>query len=182
MGYGQRKPTGTRRRDMALTRETMTDEQRKSVALEYLKAFDRGGTTSDAGSILALFADDAQVYFPKWGLATGREEIGQLFGEVGATIKSIQHHYSHFNWIFSGADTLVCEGTSHGEHRDGAWRAGVPEWGAGRWCDVFEIRDWQIHRWFIYVDPDYAGEDTARYPWLAGVASGGAPAPEKVPA
>jgi len=37
---------------------------------------------------------------------------------------------------------VVCEGTSHGEHKDGRWRAGDPEWGAGRWCDVFEIRDW----------------------------------------
>ena len=94
---------------MTLTRETMTDEQRKSVALEYLKAFDRAGVTSDGGSILDLFADDAQVYFPKWGLATGKEQIGQLFTDVGGTIKSIQHHYSHFNWVFSGSDTVVCE-------------------------------------------------------------------------
>ena len=40
--------------------------------------------------------------------------------------------------------------------------------GAGRWCDVFEIRDWKIQRCFIYLDPDYAGKDTARYPWLEG--------------
>lgn len=58
---------------------------------------------------------------------------------------------------------MVCEGTSHGEHHDGPWRAGVPEWGAGRWCDVFEIRDWKIQRCFIYLDPDYAGQDTQRY-------------------
>jgi hypothetical protein len=31
---------------------------------------------------------------------------------------------------------------------------------------VFEIRDWKIQRCFIYLDPDYAGKDTARYPWL----------------
>ena len=68
---------------MALTTQTMTDEQRKSVALEYLKAFDNGGVTSTGGSILDLFADDAQVYFPKWGLANGKEEIGKCFGEVG---------------------------------------------------------------------------------------------------
>jgi len=151
---------------MALTKLTMTDEQRKSVALEYLKAFDNGGVTSSGGSILDLFATDAQVYFPKWGLATGKDQIGKLFGDVGGTIKSIVHHYSHFNWIFSGSDLVVCEGTSHGEHIDGPWRAGAPEWGAGRWCDVFEIRDWLIQRCFIYLDPDYAGKDTARYPWL----------------
>jgi ketosteroid isomerase-like protein len=151
---------------MALTTQTMTDEQRKSVALEYLKAFDNGGVTSTGGSILDLFAEDAQVYFPKWGLANGKKEIGKLFGDVGGTITSIVHHYSHFNWVIAG-DTVVCEGTSHGEHRDGPWRAGVPEWAAGRWCDVFEIRDWKIQRCFIYLDPDYAAKDTGRYPWLS---------------
>ena len=151
---------------MAVTRQTMTDEQRKSVALEYLKAFDNAGVTSSGGSILDLFADDAQVYFPKWGLATGKDQIGQWITDVGGTIKEIQHDYASFTWIFSGSDLLVCEGTSHGEHRDGPWRAGLPDWAAGRWCDVFEIRDWLIQRCFIYLDPDYAGKDTARYPWL----------------
>ena len=35
---------------MALTNQTMSDEQRKSVALEYLKSFDNGGVTSTGGS------------------------------------------------------------------------------------------------------------------------------------
>ncbi len=86
------------------------------------------------------------MYFPKWGLANGKDEIGKCFGDVGATLKAITHHFSHFNWIFSGSDTIVAEGTSHGEHQDGPWRAGSPESGAGRWCDVFEIRDWKIQR------------------------------------
>jgi len=151
---------------MTLTKGTMTDEQRKSVAVEYLKAFDNAGVTPDGGSILDLFADDALVYFPKWGLASSKEEIGQLFGDVGGTINDITHDYATFNYIFSGSDVLVVEGTSHGEHRDGPWRAGVPDWAAGRWCDVFEIRDFKIQRCFIYLDPDYAGADTERYPWL----------------
>jgi ketosteroid isomerase-like protein len=149
---------------MAIAKQTMTDEQRKSVALEYLKAFDNGGVTSTGGSILDLFADDAQVYFAKWGLATGKEQIGKLFGDVGGTLKGITHHFSHFNWIMTGTDMFACEGTSFGEHRDGPWRAGVSH--AGRWCDVFEVRDFLIHRCFIYLDPDYAGKDTDRYPWL----------------
>src|SRR5207237_8245949 len=93
--------------DMTLTRQTMTDEQRKSVALEYLKAFDKGGVTSDGGSILDLFADDAQVYFPKWGVASGREQIGQLFGDVGGSLTSIEHHFSHFTWLFSGVGERI---------------------------------------------------------------------------
>jgi hypothetical protein len=151
---------------MAVSTQTMTDEQRKSIVIEYLKAFDKAGVTSTGGSILDLFADDAQVYFPKWGLASGKEQIAKLFTELGGTIKSIEHHFATFNFIFSGSDYVVCEGTSHGEHRDGPWRAGVPEHGAGRWCDVFEIRDWKIQRCFIYLDPDYAGKDTDRYPWF----------------
>src|SRR3954449_5900690 len=151
--------------------QAMTDEQRKSVALEYLKAFDNAGTTSTGGSILDLFADDAQVMFPKWGLATGKKEIGQLFADIGGTLTSIRHHYSEFTWIFSGSDLVVAECTSHGEHRDVPLRAGAPGWGAGRWCDVFEIRDFLIQRCFIYLDPDYAGQDTERYPWLAGRAA-----------
>ena len=124
---------------MALTTQTMTDEQRKSVALEYLKAFDNGGVTSTGGSILDLFAKDSQVYFPKWGLANGRDEIGKLFGDVGGTLKGIVHHYSHFNWIFSGSDLVVCEGTSHGEHRDGVVACGRA--GVGRRTLVRRLRD-----------------------------------------
>ncbi|MDT7751493.1 MAG: hypothetical protein QOD96_5155, partial [Pseudonocardiales bacterium] len=84
---------------MAVATQTMTDEQRKSVALEYLKAFDNGGTTSTGGSILELFAEDAQVYFPKWGIAEGRDQIGQMFGDVGGTLKGIKHDYAGFNWV-----------------------------------------------------------------------------------
>jgi hypothetical protein len=99
-------------------------------------------------------------------VAKGREQIEKLFGDVGSKLKSITHHYSGLNWICSGGDVIVCEGTSHGEHADGPWRAGDPDWGAGRWCDVFEIRDGLIRRCFIYLDPDYAGKDTDRYPWI----------------
>jgi hypothetical protein len=149
---------------MAISKQTMTDEQRKSIALEYLKAFDNRGVTSTGGSILDLFAEDAQVFFPKWGLATGKKEIGRLFTDFGALIRSILHDYATFNWIMTNSDVFACEGTSAGVHRDAAWRAGVTH--AGRWCDVFEVRDFLIQRFFIYLDPDYAGLDTARYPWL----------------
>jgi len=150
---------------MTITRHIMTDEQRKSVALEYLKAFDNKGVTSNGGSILDLFADDAQVFFPKWGLANGKKQIGQLFTDFGGGIKSILHDYSNFNWIMTGTDVFAVEGTSAGEHNEGPWRAGVSH--AGRWCDVFEVRDFLIQRCFIYLDPDYAGLDTARYHWLS---------------
>ena len=99
--------------EMHGSRQTNNDRRAKEVGYDrYLKAFDRAGMTSDGGSILDLFAEDAQVYFPKWGLANGKEEIGQMFGDIGSTLKSIVHHYSNFNYIFSGSDLVVCEGTS----------------------------------------------------------------------
>jgi hypothetical protein len=57
---------------MAISTQTMTAEQMKSVVIEYFKRFDRGG------DVLALFADDADVYFPKWGVARGTERYHWL--------------------------------------------------------------------------------------------------------
>lgn len=143
---------------MSITTQQMTDEQRRSVALEYLKRLDRGDDIFD------LFADDAEVYFPKWGVATGRTEYEKLFADLGSLLSGIKHDYAYFNYVVAG-DTVVVEGTSSGTTADGTeWRAGVSH--AGRWCDVFEIRDFLIQRCFIYLDPDYAGVDTDRYPWL----------------
>lgn len=136
----------------------MTDEQRKAVALEYLVRMDRGG------DFMALFDDHARVFVPKWGIAHGREQYTQLFNDLIGILKGIEHHNAYFNYVVQG-DTVVLEGTTSGTTAKGKeWRAGVTH--AGRWCDVFEIRDFKIHRLFIYLDPDYGDEDTARYPWL----------------
>ena len=71
------------------------------------------------------------------GIATGHTQIGEMFADLGERLISITHDYAHFNWVFSGTDVVVCEGTSHGEHVDGSWCAGNPDWAAGYWCDVF---------------------------------------------
>jgi ketosteroid isomerase-like protein len=153
--------------EIATEQQRMTDEQRKSVALEYFKRLDRGG------DLFELFAEDARVYFPKWGVAEGKGEIEKLFGDVGSTLSSIEHHYEYFNYMIVD-DTVVVEGTSHGATTGGVeWWGGVTH--AGRFCDVFEIRDGKIIRLFIYLDPDYAGTDTDRYPWLRETSQAGEP-------
>ena len=145
---------------MTIAVTTMTREQLKSVALEYFKRFDTGG------DVLELFADDAVVYFPKWGVAQGKEEIARMFGQIATLFTDIRHYPEYLSFIIEG-DVVVTEGLSAGIAANGVpWRPGFSH--AGRFVDVFEIRDHKIDRCFIYLDPDYSGEDTARYPWLAG--------------
>lgn len=138
--------------------EAMTDEARKALALEYLKRLDRGE------DFFELFDEHIQLYFPKIGIADGIEAVREAFAKVGSLLGGIKHDYAYFNYVVAG-DTVVVEGTSAGTTVDGTeFRAGVTH--AGRWCDVMEIRDGRIHRLFVYLDPDYAGADTERYPWL----------------
>ncbi|SIT37302.1 conserved hypothetical protein [Paraburkholderia piptadeniae] len=137
---------------------TMTDEQRKTIAIEYLRRLDRGVSVFD------LFDDHAEVHFPKWGIASGRASFEKLFTDLGSIVSKFKHDLAYLNVIQQG-DMVVVEGTSYGTSKGGVdWRAGVSH--AGRWCDVFEIRDFKIQRCFIYLDPDYEGADTERYPWL----------------
>ncbi|MBF9043113.1 nuclear transport factor 2 family protein [Rhodobacterales bacterium HKCCE4037] len=143
------------------------EEARKAIAESYLKALDAGGVSPTTGlGLFDHFTEDAEVYFPKWGVARGIEEVTQMFSDVGGTLRGITHHYDGFTWYMTGTDRFAVEGTSEGTHRDGSWMAGEPDWGAGRFCDCFEVRDGRIARLFIYLDPDYAGNDTDRYDWI----------------
>lgn len=143
------------------------DNDRKAIAESYLKSLDKGGISPTTGlGLFDHFNADAEVYFPKWGVAKGIEEIKKLFGDVGSTLKAITHHYDTFNWYMTGDDQFAVEGTSNGLHRDGPWDAGKPAWGSGRWCDTFQLRNNKIQRLYIYLDPDYAGLDHKRYEWI----------------
>ncbi len=147
--------------------QTVTDDDRKAVAESYLKSLDAGGVSPTTGlGLFDHFADDAEVFFPKWGVAKGKDQVIQMFTDVGGTLKGITHHYDGFTWYMNGTDSFAVEGTSEGEHRDGPWMADQPKWGAGRFCDCFTVKDGKITRLFIYLDPDYAGQDTARYGWI----------------
>jgi hypothetical protein len=93
-----------------------------------------------------------------------------LFTDVGSTLVSIQHHYSEFTRVFSGSRPRDRGGHQPRRAQGPAVAGRRAALERGRWCDVFEIRDFLIQRCFIYLfihlDPDYAGQDTERYPWL----------------
>lgn len=98
----------------------MTDDDRKAIAISYLKSLDAGGVSPTTGlGLFDHFADDAEVFFPKWGVARGKDQVIQMFSDVGGTLKSIRHHYDDLLWHLNGTDSFAVEGTSEGEHRDG---------------------------------------------------------------
>src|SRR5260370_16040361 len=139
-----------------MTVQPMTDDDRRQITVQYFKRLDTGQDFYD------LFADDAYVYFPKHEPARGMEEVRQLFTDIIALFRSIVHEVPYFNYIIQG-EQVVVEGTTNGMLADGT------EGHAGRGtlgcpcADIFEIRDSKIQRLFIYLDPDYADADTARY-------------------
>jgi hypothetical protein len=74
----------------------------------------------------------------------------------------IQHDFTNYNFIATGPYVVV-EGTTRGRMRGENWSAG--ETPGGRFCNVFEFRDDLIARVHVYLDPDYLGEDEARFRW-----------------
>jgi len=142
---------------------TGTEQHQQSpavqVVLEYFAIVDG----KKEGDLLALFAKDAEVFFPKYGVGRGHQAVAEIGGGLMKLLSHIEHDVQDFRILESGG-TVVVEGTTHGTTADGAdWRPG--EGAGGRFCSVFDLRDDQIQRMSIYLDPDYGNADGARYPW-----------------
>ena len=134
-----------------------------AVVMEYFARLNAGG------NILELFSEDVCCFFPKHSYARGIREVTQLVMDVVPIYKSIEHDVSKFNFVVQG-DTVVVEGASRGELSEPAGGGTWTETEGGRFCNVFECSGGKITRLHYYLDPDYTGRDTARYPWLAGEA------------
>ena len=133
------------------------DLEKIKIAREYLMRIDKGHP-----DILELFHEDAEVYFPKFGLGFGRNSFLEMAKGFEGALEYIQHDYDRLNFIPSG-DYLVVEGTSHGKMAGKAWAGGKTP--GGRFCNVFKFRDGRIASLHIYLDPDYTGEDETRFRW-----------------
>lgn len=122
---------------------------------------------ADAGdpAMFEDFAPDAQIYFPKFGVGRG-EAAWRVFAEgLFAIVAEMTHDIAGFDYVFS-AETLVVEGTTRGKLVDGRrWSGG--ETSGGRFASVFVFEADKVVRMSVYTDPDYAGDDTARFLWGA---------------
>lgn len=133
------------------------DQQKTQVVLDYFRLLDQGHP-----QVAELFHEDAEIYLPKFGFGTGRQALLEMMKGFGGVLKFIQHDREKLNFIPSG-DYLVVEGMSRGEISGKSWSAGQTS--GGRFCNVFKFRDNRIASLHIYLDPDYTGEDEARFRW-----------------
>ena len=82
---------------------------------EMLEAVRQYFVSADSGrsDVLDLFADDVQIYFPKFGVARGKACFGDLASGLLGSIQRIAHHISEFNYIV-GANSVAVEGRTYG--------------------------------------------------------------------
>jgi ketosteroid isomerase-like protein len=134
---------------------TLNDHEKISIAKEYFIRADQGRP-----DILELFDEDAEIYFPKFGFGFGRHSLFELVQGFEGSLEYIRHDYESLTFIPPG-DYLVVEGTSQGKMSGKSWTGGQTP--GGRFCNLFKFRDGRISRLHVYLDPDYTGEDQARF-------------------
>ncbi|PAT42388.1 hypothetical protein CLI92_03035 [Vandammella animalimorsus] len=109
----------------------------------------------------ALFAEDVEVFYPKFGIARGREAIAELGQRVQSAVSRFGFDLSQFVYTGEGrrvAVEIVEYGTTASGHDFPDGKASF-----GKFCNVFEFNaHGQIARYHCYGDPDYAAEDAAR--------------------
>ncbi|PLZ00721.1 nuclear transport factor 2 family protein [Burkholderia sp. WAC0059] len=133
-------------------------EKRIALVKEYFRKGDTGDTT-----IINMFADDVELYFPKFGTRSGKAAVGAFVQGLLGQVQSLQHYQEEYTYIPFG-DYVVVEGWESGVAKDGTpWP--VKGRSDGRFCNVFRFRDDLISHLHIYVDPDFAGRDTERFYW-----------------
>ena len=138
--------------------DAITDHDLVEVAKEYFRRMDAGRE-----DVVDLFTEDVQIYFPKFGVASGKTAIFDLAARLLATLNEISHDVDRLTCVVQG-DMVVTEGMTRGVTKSGvAWAGG--ETPGGRFCNVFHFRDGRIDRVHIYLDPDYGGEDRNRFLW-----------------
>ncbi|KQR83719.1 hypothetical protein ASG07_08540 [Sphingomonas sp. Leaf343] len=137
----------------------MTDQDNRNVevAKEYF-------IRSDAQDprLMELFHPDLQFYYPKFGIGHGPQSVFEMVSGFTGQLEAIEHDKENLLYVARDPHVIV-EGTSRGRLNgvdwDGSKTAG------GRFCNVFEFRDGLIVRCHVYLDPDYTGQDEARFRW-----------------
>ena len=136
---------------------SLPDQNKIKMIQDYFRLADQGNP-----KVIELFAEHAEIYFPKFGFGLGRRALFELTKGFEGSLEFIQHDYDKLKFISAG-DYVVVEGTSRGRLSGKVWTGG--ETPGGRFCNVFKFAGDRISSVHIYLDPDYTGEDAARFRW-----------------
>jgi len=156
----RRRPKPQSRTADGLDPRPWTDEQRKSGGARISQAFDHAGVTSGWRSILSLSPTTQRSFSRKWGIASGKGQIG-IFRRRRWPAEGDPPRLRRSTGLLSSA-TSCLRGTSHGEHRDWPWRPVCRIGGPARATSSSSaLEDPAL---LPYLDPDYAGKDPPCYP------------------
>jgi ketosteroid isomerase-like protein len=138
--------------------ETSETTRAKALVREYFVRLDIG-----RADLLDLFTDDAQFYFPKFGVRSGKAAFGDLISGLLTHLSAISHDIENLKFVVEG-NTVAVEGTTKGALKDGTeWRGGHTP--GGRFASIFQITGERISRMHVYLDPDYGGQHKALFLW-----------------
>lgn len=137
-----------------------TTAQRIEVVREYFRRADAGDP-----ALLDLYTDDVELFFPKFGLGRGKQDMAEFARRLWAGLEWLAHDIDSLHILVAG-DHIVVEGTERGRTRSGQeWPDGTIS--TGRFCDVFAFDGLLISRVHIYVDPDFTNDHRARVEQLS---------------
>jgi hypothetical protein len=143
----------------------MAEDALTRARIEVIRNYFRRVDARDP-SLLDLFADDVEFFFPKFGPARGKEALVTFGERMTRHLASLEHDIDGLNFIVAG-DTIAVEGKEWGVTQAGVqWPDGAVS--QGLFCNVFEFDGLLIRRTYIYVDPDFTSEDLDRARILRG--------------
>jgi uncharacterized protein (TIGR02246 family) len=117
-------------------------------------------------AVLDLFHDDVEFYFPRFGVGYGKKALAAMIQGFRAGIDRLEHRREEFTLTVQH-DRVVVEGTTEGSIGGTSWSGGRTR--GGRFCSVFQIRAGLIARMYIYLDPDYLGQQDSTFRWAKGI-------------
>ncbi|TXS54744.1 nuclear transport factor 2 family protein [Streptomyces sp. me109] len=124
-------------------------KRREEIVINYFRMVDAGNP-----AVIDIFTDDAQMFYPKFGFAVGKAQIGAFAQGLGRGIASLEHEIDGFTVLSSG-NYVIVEGAGKGTLTSGAtFPDDDPT--SGMFCNVFEFEGERIKRLHIYEDPDFA--------------------------
>jgi hypothetical protein len=137
---------------------TASDQEKIAIAREYFLRGDQGRP-----DVLELFPEDAEIYFPQFGFDLGRQSFVEMAKGFDGSLESIQNDYDRLTFLPLGRASGRRRNISRLDVRQVLGGGGKTP--GGRFCNVFKFRDGRIASVHIYLDPDYTGDDEARFRW-----------------